>query len=91
MNILAAAFSQFPRLRSIAFTDYRGLAREGESYDTYCRRLFSRSLEPQHAGVSGQAAPSGNCLFSLLQIAAEAPFFLRDLLAPATSLLAAVL
>lgn len=80
-NILAAAFSQFPKLRGIAFTDYRGLAREGESYDTCCRRLFGRSLEPQHAGVSGQATPSGNCLFSLLQIAAETPSACIDSLA----------
>jgi hypothetical protein len=81
LNILAAAFDQFPRLRDIAFTDYRGLAREGESYDTCCRRLFGRSLEPQHAGVSGQATPSGDCLFSLLEIAAEAPSACIDTLA----------
>jgi hypothetical protein len=73
LNILAAAFDQFPRLRDIAFTDYRGLAREGESYDTCCRRLFGRSLEPQHAGVSGQATPSSDSLFSLLKLVAEVP------------------
>jgi hypothetical protein len=81
LNILTAAFNQLPRLRDIAFTDYRGLAREGESYDTCCRRLFGRSLEPQHAGVSGQAAPSGNNLFSLLKLAAEVPSASIDSLA----------
>ena len=81
LNILAAAFTQFPRLRSVTFTDYRGLAREGESYDTCCRRLFGRSLEPQHAGVSGQSTPSGESLFSLLKIAAEAPSACIDSLA----------
>jgi hypothetical protein len=73
LDILSAAFDQFPRLRSIAFTDYRGLAREGESYDTCCRRLFGGSLEPQHAGISGQTTPSGDCLFSLLKTVAQAP------------------
>ena len=81
VNILAAAFDQFPKLRSIAFTDYRRLARKGESYDTCCRRLFGRGLEPQHAGVSGQATLSGNCLFSLLKIAADAPSASIDSLA----------
>jgi hypothetical protein len=80
-HILAAAFTRFPRLRSVTFTDYRGLAREGESYDTCCRRLFGRSLEPQHAGVTGQATPSGDCIFSLLKIAAEAPSACIDSLA----------
>ena len=84
VNILAAAFDQFPKLRSIAFTDYRRLARKGESYDTCCRRLFGRGLEPQHAGVSGQATLSGNCLFSLLKIAADAPSASIDSLAIGT-------
>lgn len=81
MNILAAALTQFPRLRSIIFTDYRGLAHEGESYDTCCRRLFGRSLEPQHAGISGQATPSGECLFFLLEAVAQAPSAYIDSLA----------
>lgn len=69
-KILAAAFIQFPRLRNIFFTDYRGLARDGESYDICCRRLFGRSLEPCHTGVGGQTNPSGDSLFSLLSIIA---------------------
>lgn len=81
MNILAAALTQFRRLRGITLTDYRGLAREEESYDTCCRRLFGRSLEPQHAGISGQATPSGDCLFSLLKVVAEAPSACIDSLA----------
>lgn len=72
-NILAAAFIQFPRLHDIIFTDYRGLARNGESYDICCRRLFGRSLEPQHAGISGQTSPSGDNMFSLLRIIAQVP------------------
>lgn len=73
LYILAAALVHFPKLRSIVLTDYRGLARHGESYDICCRRLFGRTLEPQHAGIGGQTTPSGDCLFSLLHILAGVP------------------
>lgn len=69
-KILAAAFLRLPRLRDIVFTDYRGLACDGESYDICCRRLFGRSLEPCHTGVGGQSIPSGDSLFSLLGVIA---------------------
>lgn len=43
-TILAAAFIRFPKLQSLVFTDYRGLARNSESYGACCRRLFGRRL-----------------------------------------------
>lgn len=71
MTILAAAFVRFPKLRSIVFTDYRSLARKGESYDVCCQRLFGRTLEPQHVGGGGLTGVPGDCLFSILDVLAE--------------------
>lgn len=79
--VLAAAFIRFPRLHSVVFTDYRGLARNGESYDSCCRRLFGRSLEPRHAGIGGQTTPSGDNIFALLQVIAQCPKAHMDSLA----------
>ncbi|KAL1581975.1 hypothetical protein WHR41_09334 [Cladosporium halotolerans] len=71
MSVLLAAFTRFPKLRSIVATDYRSLARRGESYDECCRRLFGKTLEPQHVGAGGETGVAGDCLFSLMEILAK--------------------
>jgi hypothetical protein len=38
---------RFPKLRALTFTDYRGLARRGETYMELCTRLFGNMLEPE--------------------------------------------
>lgn len=53
-DILTAAFAQFIRLRSVAFTEYHGFARDDESYDICCRRLFGRVFKHQHAGMAAK-------------------------------------
>ena len=46
-HILREVFSRSHALRRIIFSDYRCLAREGESWDGFRRRLFGNVLEPQ--------------------------------------------
>ncbi|KAK4907412.1 hypothetical protein LTR49_023558 [Elasticomyces elasticus] len=70
-NILAAAFTGFPNLNRLTYTDYRGLAYDGEDYDACCRRQFGSTLEPQHAGIAGPTTTAGDCLLSLLNDLAE--------------------
>lgn len=70
---LSAAFVRLPKLRSIVVTDFRSLAHQGESYDTCCRRLFGKMLEPQHVGAGGETGIAGDCLFSILRTLANAP------------------
>lgn len=72
-GILSEAFASFPRLHSIVSSDYRSLARKGESYDTCCRRLFGRMLEPQNIGAGGQTGVTGGCLAYLLDILTATP------------------
>jgi len=55
-NILAAVFTEFPNLSRVTYTDYRGLARNGENHDACCRRQFGTTLEPQHAGMPASPA-----------------------------------
>lgn len=38
---------KLPKLRALTFTDYRGLARRGETYMELCIRLFGNMLEPE--------------------------------------------
>ena len=38
---------KLPKLRAVTFTDYRGLARRGETYVDLCTRLFGNMLEPE--------------------------------------------
>lgn len=45
-KVLRDAFKRLPKLSNIVFTDYRSLARPGESYDALCKRLFGLVLEP---------------------------------------------
>lgn len=52
VTILAEAIKKLPKLRHFSFTDYRGLARPGESYDTLCRRLFGNTLEPTPISIT---------------------------------------
>ncbi|KAK6399462.1 hypothetical protein LTR81_025178, partial [Elasticomyces elasticus] len=70
-NILAAAFTELPNLRKLTYTDYRGLAYNGENYDACCRRQFGSTLEPQHAGISSPTTTVGDRLLPLLQVLAE--------------------
>ncbi|KAK4551228.1 hypothetical protein LTR86_011282 [Recurvomyces mirabilis] len=72
-NILAAAFTMLPNLSSVVYTDYRGLARNGESFDACCRRQFGRTLEPQHTGITGPGTTVGDRLFPLLDVLAKVP------------------
>ena len=46
LELLKQAFTRLPKLRTVTLTDYRGLARNGESYDSCCRRLFGNMPEP---------------------------------------------
>jgi hypothetical protein len=45
-DVVTEALVRLPRLRRIAFTDYRDLAREGEGYAAVCGRIFGNTLEP---------------------------------------------
>lgn len=49
-NMLPHILIQLPKLRTIHFTDFRGLMRVGENYGQCCRRLFRNTLEPDHLG-----------------------------------------
>jgi hypothetical protein len=81
MGILSEAFASFPRLRSIVSSDYRSLARKGESYDQCCRRLFGRMLEPRNIGAGGQTGVTSGCLAYLLDILTAIPNMSIDSLA----------
>lgn len=70
-NMLTAAFTMLPNLKSVVYTDYRSLARSGESFDACCRRQFGRTLEPQHTGITGPGTTVGDRLFPLLDILAK--------------------
>lgn len=45
-KMLRSALSGFPRLRTITYSDYRMLSRNGESFDQCCRRNFGNTLQP---------------------------------------------
>lgn len=47
LSIFPGIVMQLPKLRAIRFTDYRGLAKDLESYSELCTRLFGNVLEPQ--------------------------------------------
>jgi len=47
LQTLNRAVKKFPKLRAVTFTDYRGLARRGETYIELCTRLFGNMLEPE--------------------------------------------
>lgn len=51
-DLLAQALSRLPKLRWIVFTDFRELAREGESYVDVCERIFGNGLEPRGLSFS---------------------------------------
>ena len=44
-RLLQKALDRLPNLQSVVLTDYRGLAKDGESYQELCRRLFGNVLE----------------------------------------------
>ncbi|EME38179.1 hypothetical protein DOTSEDRAFT_75990 [Dothistroma septosporum NZE10] len=67
-SMIKRAFTACPKLRNIVYTDHRGLARAGESYDSCCRRLFGLTLEPDHAGTSHT---SWHQLFDIFELAHE--------------------
>ncbi|OQN96688.1 hypothetical protein B0A48_17328 [Cryoendolithus antarcticus] len=46
MKLLRGILKEAPKVANLVFTDFRGLARNGESYDGLCSRLFGLSLEP---------------------------------------------
>jgi hypothetical protein len=71
--ILTSAITRFPRFHRVVSTDYRSLAREGESYAACCRRLSGKTLEPQHTGVDEPDEGADDCLFFLLDVLAKAP------------------
>ena len=45
-DVVKEALVRLPRLRRIAFTDFRELAQEGEGYAAVCGRIFGNTLEP---------------------------------------------
>lgn len=47
LRTLDRVVQKLPKLRSITFTDYRGLARRDETYMELCTRLFGNMLEPE--------------------------------------------
>ncbi|GAB7329126.1 hypothetical protein MBLNU13_g00955t1 [Cladosporium sp. NU13] len=47
LQTLDRVVKKFPKLRAVTFTDYRGLARRGETYMELCTRLFGNMLEPE--------------------------------------------
>ncbi|KAM0698996.1 hypothetical protein Q7P36_001041 [Cladosporium allicinum] len=47
LNILKPILAKLPKLRAVTFTDYRGLAKKGETYRSLCSRMFGNMLEPE--------------------------------------------
>jgi hypothetical protein len=47
LQTLDRVVKKLPKLRAVTFTDYRGLARRGETYIELCTRLFGNMLEPE--------------------------------------------
>ena len=47
LDILKPILTKLPKLRAVTFTDYRGLARKGETYRNLCSRMFGNMLEPE--------------------------------------------
>ena len=47
LQTLNRIVKKLPKLRAVTFTDYRGLARRGETYTDLCTRLFGNMLEPE--------------------------------------------
>ena len=47
LKTLDRVIKKLPKLRAVTFTDYRGLARRGETYIELCTRLFGNMLEPE--------------------------------------------
>jgi hypothetical protein len=47
LQTLDRIVKKLPKLRAVTFTDYRGLARRGETYTDLCTRLFGNMLEPE--------------------------------------------
>jgi hypothetical protein len=47
LQTLDRIVKKLPKLRAVTFTDYRGLARRGETYLDLCTRLFGNMLEPE--------------------------------------------
>lgn len=45
VRLLQKALDRLPNLQSVVLTDYRGLAKDGESYQELCRCLFGDILE----------------------------------------------
>ncbi|KAM0706120.1 hypothetical protein Q7P35_006669 [Cladosporium inversicolor] len=46
-DYLHAAFAQLPKLHHVFYTDFRALARSGESLRELCNRLFGQTLSPE--------------------------------------------
>ena len=75
-SCLSAALEKLPKLRHVFYTDFRALARRGESLRELCNRLFGQSLSPEL--LSGDEQGFGNHqesrddLMTLLRILAKA-------------------
>lgn len=61
-SLIIAACKKLPGLEKLTFTDHRGLARNGESYDGLCQRIFGN-----HAAPLPPAHPA-ECLQLLYQV-----------------------
>ena len=69
-RMLTLALSKLPALRSVVLTDWRGLVRQGESYDSCARRLFGNTLAPELKDQDYEVDPSAfnNILFAYTQV-----------------------
>lgn len=56
LDIVQHVLASLPKLRKFTFTDFRGLALRGESYNACCRRLFGNTLEPETLSTQADCA-----------------------------------
>lgn len=70
------AFTRLRNIKHISYTDWRALAREGESYDELCRRLFGSTVTPVWNLLHRDHRSH---LIQFLSVVGEAPWSLRSL------------
>lgn len=69
INMLRRVFKQCPKVFGVVFTDFRSLARSGETFDGMCTRLFGNTMEPMP--VLGNASHRHEFVFLVNQIEAS--------------------
>lgn len=78
-QIIRQVLRKFPKLRHVYFTDYRGLARNGECYADLCTRLFGNVREPERWNNIEYTSEVTSEILALLQIIVHVKGELRSI------------